>query len=296
MLKNNKKRDPITMFDCVNVVIMLVIMLVTLYPFLYVLFVSLSDPMLFMENGGAPLVRPLGFTFESYRAVFQNNMIVRGMSNSFIILVLYIIISMSLTSVGAYFLSRKDVLLKKPIFIMIVITMYFNGGLIPTFLAVKGYGLYNSIWAVILTGAISTYNLIVLKTGFESLPGELEESAKIDGAGHLTILFRIVLPLSMACIAVMILYYAVAQWNSWFNANIYLTTRTKYPLQLILREILISNDTASMRSGGDVSDQMAIGETIKYAVIVVATVPILCVYPFLQKYFVKGVMVGAVKG
>lgn len=293
---NNKRREKITMFDIVNVIIMLLIMLVTLYPFLYVLFASLSDPMLFMENGGAPLIRPIGLNFESYMAVFKNNMIVRGMSNSFIILVLYIIISMSLTSVGAYFLSRKDVLLKKPVFIMIVITMYFNGGLIPTFLAVKGYGLYNSIWAVILTGAISTYNLIVLKTGFESLPGELEESAKIDGAGQFLIFLKIVLPLSKASLAVITLYYMVSCWNSWFPAMIYLNDRNLFPAQLILRQILIESTTNDMTIGADLAEKSVIGETIKYAVIIFTTLPILLVYPFVQKFFVKGVMIGAVKG
>ena len=180
----------------------------------------------------------------------------------------------------------------------IVFTMFFSGGLIPSYLInTKLFHLRDSYLALIIPGMINTYNLIILRTAFAAVPVSLEESARVDGANHWVILFNIVIPLSMASIAVMILYYAVAHWNSWFAANIYINTRSKYPLQLVLREILISNDTSSMTMGaGGAEDQQSIGESVKYAIIVVATVPILCVYPFLQKYFVKGVMVGAVKG
>jgi putative aldouronate transport system permease protein len=186
----------------------------------------------------------------------------------------------------------------RPVMIMIIITMYFNGGLIPNYFNIKELGLYNSIWSLILPGAISTFNLIILRTAFLAVPDSLEESAKLEGANHFVILFRIILPLTMPTVAVLILYYAVGHWNSWFNAMIYLKTRTKFPLQLILREILIQNDSTSMTAGmsGDTGDKLAIAETIRYATIIVATLPILCVYPFLQKYFTKGVMVGAVKG
>ena len=181
--------------------------------------------------------------------------------------------------------------------ILIIITMYFNGGLIPNYLNIKQLGLYDSLFSLILPGAISTFNLIIMRTAFFAVPDSLEESARLDGANHFVILFRIILPLTMPTVAVLILYYAVGHWNSWFNAMIYLKTRDKFPLQLILREILIQNDTTAMTAGsGDTGDKLAIAETIRYATIVVATVPILCVYPFLQKYFVKGVMVGAVKG
>lgn len=296
--KSNKIKTSFgeTLFQILNNSFMLLMVIVMAYPIYYVIMASFSDNNEFMGFTGI-LMKPLGFSVESYKMMAQNPMILRGYVNTLVIVVSSVVLNILFTAIAAYFLSRKNVFWQKYVMIFIVFTMFFSGGLIPSYLInTKLFHLKDSYLALILPSLINTYNLIIMKTSFSSIPDSLEESAKIDGAGHLTILFRIVLPLSMACIAVMILYYAVAQWNSWFNANIYLTTRTKYPLQLILREILISNDTASMRSGGDVSDQMAIGETIKYAVIVVATVPILCVYPFLQKYFVKGVMVGAVKG
>jgi putative aldouronate transport system permease protein len=172
------------------------------------------------------------------------------------------------------------------------LTMFFNGGLIPMYLTVKNVGLINTLWATIIPFAISTFNLIIMRTAFMSVPDSLEESAKIDGANHFTILFKIIIPLSMPVIAVMILYYAVEKWNGWFYASVFLKDRELFPL----REILLANQTDSMSAGASAGDQFQIGETIKYATIMVATIPILCVYPFVQKYFVKGVMVGALKG
>ena len=175
--------------------------------------------------------------------------------------------------------------------------MFIGGGLVPTYLVVtKMLHLNNNLWALILPNAISVYNMIIMRTSFMGIPDSLEESAKLDGAGVWTILFRIILPLSKAVIAVMILYYGVGYWNSWFDASIYLKDRELYPLQLVLREILIANSTESMMDGVSNMDQEMVGETIKYSVIVLTTLPILAVYPFLQKYFVKGVMIGAVKG
>jgi putative aldouronate transport system permease protein len=180
--------------------------------------------------------------------------------------------------------------------IMIVVTMYFNGGLIPFYLTVKALHLDNSYLALIFPVAINTFNLIIMRTSFASIPDSLEESARIDGASHFNILFRIIIPLSKATIAVMILYYSVGHWNSWFNAMIFIRKRELFPLQLILREILIQNDTSNMSIGVDAMDRESVAESIKYAIIIVATLPILTIYPFLQKYFVKGVMIGAVKG
>ena len=168
---------------------------------------------------------------------------------------------------------------------------------IPLYLTVtQDFGLQDSLWSLILPVAINTFNLMIMRTGLAAVPASLEESARIDGAGHFTILFRIVLPLAMPTVAVMILYYGVFHWNSWFNASLFITSPDKYPLQLVLRQILLANDTASMTGGVDAGSQLAVSETLKYAIIVIATVPILCVYPFLQRYFVKGVMIGAVKG
>ena len=205
-------------------------------------------------------------------------------------------INLLLTSLGAYFLSRRNVLLKGAIMGMIIFTMFFSGGLIPMYLTVKNLHLLNSLWSLILPGAISTYNMIILRTSFASIPTTLEEAAQIDGAGHIRILFQIILPLSKSIIAVMILYYGVGYWNGWFNASIYLDERNLFPLQLVLREILLANDTSAMTQGVGFADGISIAETVKYAVIIVSTLPILCIYPFMQKYFDKGVMIGALKG
>ena len=246
---------------------------------------------------GGILLHPLNFTTDAYVKAFKNPSIVSGYMNTLFILVFGVIISLALSSVGAYFLSRKDVFFLKPITILIIFTMWFSGGLIPFYLVVKEANLTGSLWSLIIPTAINTYNMIILRTAFASVPTSLEESAFIDGAGHFTILFKIMIPLSKASLAVIALYYGVGYWNGWFNASIFLQgSAEKWPLQLVLRQILIANDTASMTQGVADGDKEMIGESIKYAVIVIATLPILCVYPFIQKYFVKGVMIGAVKG
>ena len=206
------------------------------------------------------------------------------------------LLNMVLTILGAYVLSRKKMLFKKPLTLLIVFTMYMDFGLIPAFLNIKALGLYDSRWAILLPVAINTYNLIVLRTAFASVPPALEESAMIDGANDFTILWRIVLPVSKATLAVVVLFYAVEHWNSWFSSSIYLRGREKYPLQLFLREILISS-SASTAAGeaSSVDGVMYLEELIKYCTIIISTLPILCVYPFAQKYFVSGVMLGSVK-
>ena len=199
---------------------------------------------------------------------------------------------------GAYVLSRDDVKIKKVINIMVVITMFFSGGIIPLYLTVRSYHMLDTVWALMIPQAINTWNLIVMRTSFQAVPKSLEESAIIDGAGEFVIMTRIILPLSKAILAVMALFYGVGMWNAWFQASMFLRNRELYPLQLFLREVLINSSTDSMMTGSAsaASDRAAISETIKYATIVVSTLPILCAYPFLQKYFVKGVMVGALKG
>ncbi|MBP0990425.1 MAG: carbohydrate ABC transporter permease, partial [Oscillospiraceae bacterium] len=204
--------------------------------------------------------------------------------------------SVVLTSLGAYVLSRKNFFMRDFFMMAITFTMFFNGGLIPFYMVVKKVGLYNSLMSLIIPLAISTYNLIIMRTSFSAVPTELEEAARIDGASHWTILFKIYIPVSKAIIAVMILYYGVGLWNGWFYSMIFIADRNKFPLQLILREILIQNDTSSVTNGVGMEDGFSVAESVKYAVIVIATVPILCIYPFIQKYFVKGVMIGAVKG
>ncbi len=282
-------------FNLFNVVAMSIIMVITIYPLLYVLFASLSQPTEFIAHSGL-LLAPLGpMTLASYKAVFANPNILSGYVNTIIIVIGGLIINLILTAIGAYFLSRKNVMWRNPVMFMVVFTMFFSGGLIPFFFTVKGLHIDNSLWALILPGAINTFNLIIMRTAFAAIPDSIEESARIDGAGHFTILFRIIIPLAAPTMAVMVLYYGVAHWNAWFNAMIFLQRRELFPLQLILREILIQNDTSLMVSGASTGDDFMIGETVKYAVIVVATLPILALYPFLQRFFVKGVMIGSVK-
>ncbi len=284
-------------FDIFNSIFIVCLAVVTFYPMWHVLVASFSSgDRLLMHNG--LLLYPLGFNFESFAAVFKNPMITRGFLNSIFIVVFGVTLNMFFTLLLAYVLARKNVMWQKAIMILVVVSMYFSGGLIPTYLIVsRTLHLKNTYWALLLPTLINTYNLIILRTSFLSIPESLLESAYIDGAGHFTMLFKIVVPLSLPAMAVMVLYYAVGHWNSWFQANIYIKDRIKYPLQLVLREILINGDTASMtQGGGDSGDQALLSESVKYACVVVSTMPILCVYPFLQKYFVKGVMVGAVKG
>ena len=282
-------------FDLLNAAIMLLLVFVTLYPFVYVLFASVSDPARLVRHSGL-MFWPQGWQTMAYRLVFENPMILIGYRNTLVYVVVGTTINVVMTSLGAYALSRKSFLIRNPVMLGITFTMFFSGGLIPLYLQVQRLGLTDKIWAMVIPNAMSAYNLIIMRTGFEAVPVSLEESAKLDGARHLTIMTNIVLPLSTAVVAVMILFYGVGHWNAWFGAMIYLRTRDLYPLQLILREILVSNMTDDMTAGGDVGMREAIGEAVKYATIIVATVPILAIYPFLQRYFVKGVMLGAIKG
>lgn len=283
-------------FNVCNILIMIVLLVITLYPILYVLFASFSNPgMLMMKTG--PLWKPEGFSLASYEVVFQNPNIWQGYKNTLIILVFGVIINLLLTMIAGYVLSRKYLMLRRFLTLMIVFTMYFNGGLIPFYLTVKNLHLDNSLLSLIIPTAISTYNMIIMRTAFAAVPDSMEESAKLDGANQTTILFRIMVPLVMPTLAVLLLYYGVSHWNSWFNAMIFLNRRRDlFPLQLVLREILVQNSTADMTQGIGMDDAEMVSETIKYSVIVVATVPILLLYPFLQRFFVKGVMIGAVKG
>lgn len=280
-------------FNIFNIAFMLLLMIVCFYPMLHVLWASLSNSTALMKHEGL-LLWPAGFSTSAYKAVAQNAMIPKSYLNTLFIVLVGTTLNLVMTSLGAYFLSRKDQAITKYMMIFIMITMFFSGGMIPSYLNVRSLGMYNSIWALIIPAAMSTFNLIILRTNFLAIPESLEESAKLDGAGHLTILIQIILPLSKAVMAVLVLYYGVGHWNSWFSAVMYIQDRQLYPLQLVLREILINNDVNAMLNVSADVEQLA--DTIKYAVVIVTTLPILCLYPFLQKYFVKGVMVGAVKG
>ncbi|HIY11343.1 MAG TPA: carbohydrate ABC transporter permease [Candidatus Anaerofilum excrementigallinarum] len=278
-------------FDAAVYVIIALISLACLYPMLYVLFASLSDPVEIMFHSGG-LLWPLGFSLEGYKAVIEKPDVWSGYGNTLFYVIVGTVLNMVMTTIGAYALSRREFMLKKPLTMMIVFTMYFTGGTIPNFLLIRNLGLLDTRWALIFPVAIGTWNLLVMRTAFASVPAALEEAALIDGANDLQILTRVILPVSKATLAVIFLFYAVGHWNSWFNALMYLPrSRDLFPLQLILREVLISNAEVAAGDGVDF-----LGESIKYATIIVSTVPILCIYPFVQKYFVKGVMMGSVKG
>ena len=290
------KKTPMDhVFTLINTLLMIFLMIITLYPFLYVLFASLSDPNEFIAHSGT-LLYPLSPNLDSYWAVLNNPNILIGYKNTIFIVVVGTGINLLMTCVGAYFLSRTGPMLKKPIMILITVTMFVDGGMIPNYLLVRDLGMYDTVWALIIPGAISTYNMIIMRTMFQSIPASLEESARIDGAGEWTILFKLILPLSIPTIAVIGLFYAVGHWNSWFSANIYLRDKNKFPLQLILRDIVVESEVDDMTIGAAFGNSYAMSFTIKYATVIVATVPILILYPWIQKYFVKGVMIGSLKG
>ena len=281
-------------FNVFNTILLTLLALICLYPMLYVAFASFSDSNLLMQHSGV-LLWPQGLSTAAYEKVFANPMILRGYMNTIFLLVCGVTLQIIMTSLGAYFLSRRNVMFQKPIMMLITFTMFFSGGMIPFYFTLKDLHLTNTLWGLIIPFMVNTYNLIILKTSFSSIPESLIEAARIDGAGHMKVLFSIVLPLSKAILAVMVLYYGVGIWNGWFWGSTILRDREMYPLQVILREILLQNSTQSMTTGVDMGDQESVAATVKYATIMVATVPILCVYPFLQKYFTSGVMIGAVK-
>lgn len=286
-------------FYILNTVFMLFMIIITIYPMLYVLFGSFSDPAELSKVDGL-LFRPAGFSLRGYEAVISSENIWLGYRNTIFYVVAGTLVNMFFTILGAYPLSKKDFMLKKPLMLFIMVTMFFSGGMIPSFLVVKELGMLNSIWAIIFPGALSTYNMIVLRTSFETIPESLHESAKLDGANDWFLLTRIVLPLSKAALATITLFYVVGRWGEWYSALVYLQQRRDlYPLQMFLREILIQpmmTDQAYANEIGANAQSLLMKEVIKYCTIIVSTVPILVVYPFLQKYFVKGVMIGAVKG
>lgn len=279
---------------CVNT-ILIIILIIILYPLIFVLSASISEP-LYLLQGKVNLL-PKGFTLDSYAKIFKNNDIWNGYKNTIIYVSVGTLINLVMTTLGAYPLSRRDMYGRNVITALLVFTMFFSGGMIPTYLVIKNLGMLNSIWAMVIPGAVSVYNLIIMRTFFQSIPYELQESATIDGASDFQILLKIILPLSKPILAVMTLFYAVSHWNAFFDALIYLSNRSKYPLQLILREILIQSDISGMEEFDEdlIENAMSI-EGIKYAIILVANLPVLLLYPFLQKYFVQGVMIGSLKG
>ncbi|WP_284645160.1 carbohydrate ABC transporter permease [Paenibacillus silviterrae] len=285
------------LFDLVNYSVLSLVFIIVLYPLYFVIIASISDPT--FVNSGQITLLPKGITFDGYARIFQDDSILNGYGNSIVYTVVGTAISLLFTLPAAYALSRKDMDGRNLIMYLVTFTMFFSGGLIPTFLLVKKLGILNSMWALILPVAVGPWNLIIARSFFQStIPDELREAAQIDGCDDMTFFAQIVLPLSAALITILLLFYAVGYWNAYFNALIYIKDKDLYPLQLVLRNILIVNEISPdmMLDVEQASKQQAIAGLIRYGVIIVAALPLLIVYPFLQRYFVKGVMIGAVKG
>jgi putative aldouronate transport system permease protein len=285
------------LFDWAVHAALALICVIVLYPLVFVLVASFSNPEAVMR--GEVWLWPKNVTLVGYQKIFQNSEILSGYMNTILYTLVGTAINLVMSVAAAYPLSRKDFYGRNAIAAMMVFTMFFSGGMVPTYLLVKNLGMLNTMWALIIPGAVSVYNILIMRTFFQSgIPYEMQEAAAIDGCSNLSTLVRIVLPLSMPIIAVMILFYSVGHWNAYFSALMYLTDRDKYPLQLFLREILIQGQMQEMLGIGDDSHARSVmeGEAIKYAIVIVANLPVLLLYPFLQKYFVKGVMIGAIKG
>ncbi len=297
-MKKEKKLSSDRVFDLVNCTFLLLLVVIVAYPLYYVLVASISDP--YEVYAGKTFLPPSKVTFEGYVRVFREQSIAKGYLNSIYYTVLGTAVSVALVITTGYCVSKKTLPFRRGIMIFYVITMYFGGGLIPTYLVVSRTGLLNSVWALILPGGVAVYNVIVARTYFESsIPGDLYEAAAIDGSGNLGTFFKIALPLAKPILAVMVIFTMVAYWNDWFTSLIYMEDKARYPLQLALRQILIqSQATATMMGNmdGGYAEANKITELIKFASIVVGAVPMLVAYPFVQKYFEKGFMAGAVKG
>ncbi len=295
-MTGSKRRKRIKPFQILNILIMLLLIFITVYPMYYVVVASFSDPLLIRSHTG-PLFSILGTpTLQGYQKTLSNKSLFTGFRNTLFYLFVGTFLQLFLTSLAAYVLSRKNFMIRRGVMKMFIFTMFFNGGLIPMFFAIRNTGVYNTIWVSSIPYAISAYNMIIMRTFFETIPESLEEAAIIDGANDFTVFSKVILPLSKPIIAVMVLYYGVGQWNSWFPAAMFTRDRKLYPLQMILREILIENQTQSADNLTAAMEDTFTKELVKYCTIVVSTFPILAIYPFLQKYFEKGVMIGAVKG
>lgn len=283
-------------FDIIIYFILAVIVSIELYPLIYTISASVSNPLKVMT--GEMWLLPKGISGESYLKVLHNEKIWTGYFNTITYTIINLCISLTLTMLAAYPLSRKDLKGRSKFMAFMVFTMFFQGGMIPTYLCISKLGLVNTLWAAILPLSLNTYNIIVTRSFLESsIPYELYESAHIDGCSNTRMLISIVIPLSKPVMAVMVLFYSVSQWNDFFNALIYISDKNLFPLQIILREILLQSSTGDMLStDASVTERLLQAEQLKYAVIILASVPMLILYPFVQRFFVKGIMIGAVKG
>ena len=290
-------------FDVINMIALTILMLIFFYPMYLCLISAISSP----EEvfAGRVLLIPKGFNAEGFQRVLQNDSLWRGYLNSICYTILGTAINLALTMTGAFVLSRKTFALRGVLNWMVLITMFFGGGMIPTYLLVKNLGMLNTVWALVLPGAISTWNLIITRTFISSsIPDELQEAAQIDGCNNARFFVSIVLPNSSTIIAVIGLFYAVDHWLSYWNAMLYITKSEMYPLQLVLRDILLKAEVAlqnaqsgtDLDGGASIVELLRISESVKYIVVIAGTLPLLIVFPFVEKYFVKGVMIGSVKG
>ncbi|MDU0200676.1 carbohydrate ABC transporter permease [Paenibacillus sp. MAH-36] len=286
-------RSKITLFSVVNIVILLGVVLLTLYPFIYMAAVSLSSNIHVLK--GEISWYPKGFNLDMYKVVLKDPRIGTAYWNTIVYVVLGTTLSLVITSLGAYALAKKDMVFGRGFTMIIIFTLFFSGGMIPTFLVVKELGVIDTVWGMVLPGAVSTWNLLIMRTFFSNIPVELEESGQMDGLGNFGVFFRIVVPLSQAVFATIGLFYAVGLWNNFLLPLLYLRDQELFPLQVILRNIVLAGQSnqADIAAVGDAN--VVLEEPLKFATIMVSTVPILLAYPFLQKYFVKGVMIGAVK-
>ena len=295
--KHIRRAKSDVLFDTVVLIIMLLFLLICIYPLYFILIASISDPI--DVNAGKVLVFPSGFILDGYRRILNEPKIWLGYRNTIFYTVFGTLISLVITITAGYALSRKDLKGRRSILLIFSFTMFFNGGMIPTYMVVNGLHLTNTVWAMLLPSALQVWNLMIARSYFEStIPDELLDAAFIDGCSNLRFFGRIVLPLSKAIIAVMVLFYAISQWNAFFNALIYLNSYALYPLQIILRDILIANqpEASMMDDIASLLEKQRLSELLKYGVIVVASLPILVLYPFVQRYFVAGIMVGSIKG
>ena len=282
-------------FNMINVLFLLVLMLVTLYPMYFMFITSISHGLEVMKGNITFL--PKNITLDTYRSILHGDLFMY-MKNSIVYTVVGTAINLLMSCLAAYPLSRKGFSGRKFFTTIVTATLFFSGGMIPLYLAVKEFGIMDSIWALVLPGAINTYNMIIIRTTFQALPDSLTESAQLDGANDLVILWKIIIPLSKAVLATMLLFYAVSHWNSYFDAMLYINSKSKYPLQIMLRNMLIGglfSDETTVAASGAASFSVTDG-TLRAAAIIVTTLPILIVYPFVQRHFVKGVMIGSLKG
>lgn len=285
-------------FNIFNYGVMLLFAVICLAPIWHVLMASISNPRMLMQNSGLMLLPSGEPTLQGYALVFKNSSIMRGYANTLIYVLATTVLGTAMTAIAGFVLSRPNMKLKKPFTIYVIFTMMFSGGLIPSYMINRELGLVNNPLGVIIPGVINAFYIIIMKNAFEQLPASFEESAKLDGAGAFTILMKILLPLVKATLVVVIMFTVIMQWNSWYQASIYLPKRRDlWPLQLIMREILVQNDTTKILTAGEaLSKSDMVSNLVKYSVTIVGTLPILCAYPFAQKYFVKGVTLGGVKG